>query len=216
MRYQVEGRTIKSHNSALSPARPNPLVLDWIGGLQPELTAVDFGCGKLRHFLPLAARVTRVVGIDSQEQLERVTLFEGRPTSVRDYVLQNVKNGRIYPVEGRAWRRHRVDVGLCTNVLSAIPCRATRREVLSGLRYVLRPGGRALITTHYHNDKFMAFANRPSTRSYLDGYLIENGKRTHFYGIIPPSSLRAECRGAGFRVVKDLSTYRWACLVCEA
>lgn len=51
MRYRVKDSTIRSHNAALSPARPNPLVLKWITGLQPESTAVDFGCGKLRHLL---------------------------------------------------------------------------------------------------------------------------------------------------------------------
>ncbi len=216
MRYLIAGRTVRSHNAALSPARPNPLVLEWIRGLPPDSTAVDFGCGKLRHLLPLAKRVSRVVGIDSEEQLERTITLNNQRVSVCEYVQRVVKNGRVYPVEGRAWRRLRFDVGLCTNVLSAIPCRASRRDVLVGLKGLLRPGSHALITTHYHSDKFEAFADRPGARRHMDGYLIETRRGTHFYGVIRPPALKSACRAAGFRVVQDLSTYRWACVVCEA
>lgn len=216
MRYKVGEKCIRSHNAALSPTRPNPLVLDWIRRLAPDFAAVDYGCGRLRHFLPLASRVSRVVGIDSREQLERqITLFDQR-VSVCEYVRNSVRNGRVYPLEGLAWRRLRFDVGLCTNVLSAIPCSVSRQHVLLGLKSVLRLGSRALITTHYNSDKFDAFASRPGARRHMDGYLIDTCRGTHFYGVIRPPALKRACNSVGFRVVQDLSTSRWACMVCEA
>lgn len=53
MHYRINDCIIKTEYAATSTQKPNYIVLDYIKLYAPGTDALDYGCGKLRHTIPL-------------------------------------------------------------------------------------------------------------------------------------------------------------------
>ncbi len=202
MRYIIRGRQIRSENAAKPASSASRWMLRWIGTLPRTATALDLGCGKLRYTVPLAKRIAAVTAVDSRIQLNRKQLLFGKRCSVREYVSRRLLNVRVHGVDSLSWRRSRYQVILCSNVLSAVPCRRTRKALISVAYACLAPQGQFLLTTQYRNSHFDGWKTAPGTKRYLDGFLVQGRRGLSFYGLLDAHALMRLCRASGFRILK--------------
>src|SRR5437667_340107 len=149
MRYTIRGLEIRSENAAKPASSAGRWMLDWIRSLPRKTTALDLGCGKLRYTVPLARHISSVTAVDSTIQLDRKQLLFGKMRSVQEYASSALRNVQVCTLDDTAWRRQRYDIVLCSNVLSAVPCRKSRKAILRAASTCLAPQGRLLITTQY-------------------------------------------------------------------
>jgi 2-polyprenyl-3-methyl-5-hydroxy-6-metoxy-1,4-benzoquinol methylase len=203
MRYKVGDVEIRSENAAKPGSSAGRWVLAWIATLERDSTALDLGCGKFRYTVHLARRLRHVTAVDSSEQIGRTQTLFGNRCSLRDYALRNLSNVSVYAVEESGWRRSRYPVILCSNVLSAIPCGKTRREVVRNAYDQLHPDGQFLVTTQYRNSHFTGWQTDPRARQYLDGFLVAHQGGTSFYGMINAGALVRLCQKTGFTVIRS-------------
>lgn len=194
MHYDLSnGIVVKSENAALTTKQTNKVVIDYISLLPENIIALDYGCGKLRHSIPLYKRVKNLVVIDSQIQIDRVQHIDGIKTTIREYIGKFLPTADVYPVNSGEWIIKKYDFILCSNVLSSIPNIDERLLVLKNIKKVIKPGGKALISVQYRNSYFKTYANNPNASQFLDGWLIKNINYYTFYGIITPDKLVEIC-----------------------
>ena len=175
-------------------------MLGWIESLDRGLMGLDIGCGKLRYTVPLSKRLTGVTAIDSKEQVDRIQTVYGERTSIREYASRSLPNVHVCAVEEESWKKKRYGVILCSNVLSAIPSRNVRRQVVDSAFSRLNNGGTFLLTTQFKNTHFRNWANDSDAVRYCDGYLVTRGRATSFYALLDSSMLVRLCERAGFRI----------------
>ena len=200
VRYRVRGALIKTENCAKPCAQASKWVLEWIRTLPQAAVALDFGCGKLRYTIPLAKRLRAVFAVDSSHQIFRRQSVNGRYTSVKAYAKNSLPNVHVCSVGSPRWQRN-FDVILCANVLSAIPEQKVRRRVLRGLARRLKAEGVILVCVQFRNSHFAGWKHNSHAERYKDGWLVENARRTSFYGIISPANLIKVCRNANLNVI---------------
>jgi SAM-dependent methyltransferase len=190
--------------------RPNPatlrLVLAQIAAVGPRV--IDFGCGSGRYaHVLLDESQARVIGYDvSHVALERL----------RRNCERHVADGRLLPLGGdlealraaaRAWGG--VDLAmLLFGVLGHVPGRDGRRQVLTALRAMLRPGGRIVLSVPNACQRFRRERRETSALAECDG--LEPGDivytRQHhgdgitlYYHLYDAPELVEELRQCGFR-----------------
>lgn len=214
MRYRVRGLTVRSENAAKPITQPNKHVLRWIRGLPKQVAVLDVGCGKLRYTVPIAARVRKVVAIDSTLQLTRIQMVAGARTTVKDYAKAHLANVRVTSATDHTWRQCKYDYVLCANVLSAIPNQRTRVVLLKDLKNVLKAAGVVLIVVQFRNTYFRDFRKNPNAIPHHDGWLVRQGSFASFYGLISPGQVARLSRSAGLRIVRSSvhgeSAFIWA------
>jgi SAM-dependent methyltransferase len=201
MRYKIKSFEIRSENAAKPASSAGRWILEWIRRLPRSASGLDIGCGKLRYTAHLAARIKSVTGVDSDVQLDRKQTLFGKTCSIRDYVSESLPNVRVYSANEAGWKRTRYNVILCSNVLSAIPCKKTRRKILRRAYGCLMDGGQFLLTTQYRNSYFNAWRCNSAARRFLDGFLVEGRRGTSFYGLLDARALTQLCRVTGFRIL---------------
>lgn len=202
MRYRIQGELVRTENCAKPYSQASTWVLAWIHSLPNTAVALDFGCGKLRYTIPLAKQLRSVVAVDSSHQILRRQAINGRYTTVKAYAKRFLSNARVCAVESERWQRT-FDVILCANVLSAIPDRKVRQRVLRRLACRLKTKGKMLVCVQFRNSHFEGWKHNSRARPYKDGWLVKNGRRTSFYGIIPPQSLINACKDANLTVISS-------------
>jgi SAM-dependent methyltransferase len=203
MRYKIGGLEIRSENAAKPGCSAGRWVLDWIGTLQRDSVGLDLGCGKFRYTVHLAKRLRHVTAVDSSEQVDRTQTLFGDRLSLRQYAAQNFSNVSVYSIENHGWRRRQYSAILCSNVLSAIPCKRTRQELVRNAYEQLRPGGEFLLTTQYRNSHFTGWETSSKAKRYLDGFLVEHSRGVSFYGIIDSAALVRLCKKIGFTILRS-------------
>jgi 2-polyprenyl-3-methyl-5-hydroxy-6-metoxy-1,4-benzoquinol methylase len=203
MRYTIAGQEIRSENAAKPHSSASRWLLKWIRSLSPRVDCLDLGCGKLRYTVPLARRTKSVAAVDSQVQVERVQRLSRETCSVRDYVRRYLPNTKVYGSEEKGWKLQRYDVVICTNVLSAIPCRNTRKKLLKGARQCLKSSGHFLLTTQFRNSHFKSWKTNPKARPYMDGFIVSSRRGTSFYGLLDAKDLEALCCACGLHIEKS-------------
>jgi 2-polyprenyl-3-methyl-5-hydroxy-6-metoxy-1,4-benzoquinol methylase len=200
VRYRIQGTLVKTENCAKPCSQASTWVLAWIRTLPNSAVALDFGCGKLRYTIPLAKQLRSVVAVDSSHQIFRRQTINGKYTTVRAYAKRFLGNARVCAVESERWQRT-FDIILCANVLSAIPERKVRQQVLRCLAGRLKTNGKMLVCVQFRNSHFEGWKHNSRARRYKDGWLVKNARGTSFYGIIPPESLITACKQANLNVV---------------
>jgi 2-polyprenyl-3-methyl-5-hydroxy-6-metoxy-1,4-benzoquinol methylase len=200
MHYTVRGLEIRSENAAKPASSASHWMLDWIQRQPRGARGLDLGCGKLRYTVPLARRISSVTAVDSVVQLNRRQTLFGKVRTVKDYISASLPNVRARSIDDRSWRRQRYQIILCSNVLSAIPCRVTRRRIVRAAYKCLAPGGKFLLTTQYRNSHFDSWRHNHRAKRYLDGYLVKNDRGVSFYGLLDSNALNRLCTLCGFEV----------------
>jgi SAM-dependent methyltransferase len=178
-------------------------MLHWIRSLPRRATGLDLGCGKLRYTVPLAKRISSVTAVDSSIQLNRKQRLFGKVRSVREYASKRLPNVRICDVDNISWRSRRFQIILCSNVLSAVPCRKTRKALMAAAYSCLAPRGRFLVTTQYRNSHFGGWKTAHRAAPYLDGFLVHGKGGTSFYGLLDACALARLCRASGFKILSS-------------
>jgi 2-polyprenyl-3-methyl-5-hydroxy-6-metoxy-1,4-benzoquinol methylase len=122
-----------------------------------------------------------------------------------EYASKYLSNVKVCDVQGSHWQIPRYDFVLCANVLSAIPNKRIRINILRLVYPLIKRKGKLFVCTQYRNSYFNAYADNPNARKYLDGWLISNSHGESFYGIIPPEELKSICVKAGYDIVECYS-----------
>ena len=202
MRYSVRGNEVRSENAAKPACSAGAWLLNWITQLDSRDTALDLGCGKLRYTVPLAIALRSVTAVDSSAQLDRTQKLFGIQTSIREYAAEYLPNVRVCALEETDWRREQFGVVLCSNVLSAIPSRSIRNQVVRTAYQRLANGGVFLLTTQYKNSHFAAWGSNPRASRYCDGFLVKTTHGVSFYALLDSTALVTLCRSSGLTIIE--------------
>ena len=205
MRYKVNGKIIKSENSAKPTSTASKIVLEYIDALPGDHRVLDMGCGKLRHTIPLSKRVAHVTAVDSTEQVYRKQVIAGKKAiSIYEYANRYLPNVTVATIDNARWKRSRFDFVLIAHVLSAIPDIQARINVLrDGANVLKRRTGHMLIVTNYSNTRFRAWEKASRATAHLDGWIIENKRGTSFFGMIPVHETVKYCVEIGLRITQS-------------
>jgi len=198
MRYRFKGVELKTENAAKSYRQVGAWLCEQIALVSSDALVLDYGCGKFRYTIPLSRMVRSVFAVDSRHQIDREQRIAGKQTTLGEYAKKNLKNVFVCDVRSTAWRRKEFDFILCSNVLSTIPHKVDRLNVLRKLRAVLKDGGRVLVSTQYRNTHFNQWKSNPNAIRVRDGWFVTGRRGPSFYAIIPPKKLARLCREAGF------------------
>jgi Methyltransferase domain len=202
MRYRILGTEVRSENAAKPMGQPFQALVRWLASRSRVSAALDYGCGKLRY-TPYLARSCLALGIvDSNVQLERPQLIDGRLTSVSRYARRRWPQCRVYVVE-QFWAgvRERYDFVLCANVLSAIPSRRARSRSLRAIKACLPPGGECLVVNQHANSYFQEAKRRAGAVAHLDGWMLHSLRGACYYGILGRDKTVRILRSVGFAVL---------------
>jgi 2-polyprenyl-3-methyl-5-hydroxy-6-metoxy-1,4-benzoquinol methylase len=202
VRYQVEGYTIRSENAAKPAAQTSKYVVQLLEGLSPMSRALDYGCGKLRYAIHVIKLAKRLTLVDSECQLSRTQLIEGKNTTIREYVEANWPQARVFNDREFRGVDARYDFILCANVLSAIPLVRTRTAVARLLAQRLTARGRCLFICQYTNSYFCGQMADRSVKKFADGFIKGRPDNASFYGLIKPDQLRKLVSQAGLSIDK--------------
>ncbi len=200
MRYKFKGAELKTENAAKPYRQASKWLADQISQVSSDALVLDYGCGKFRYTIRLSRRVKDVCAVDSSCQIEREQRIANKRTTLNEYAKKYLKNVAVCQVRSKAWQRERFDFILCANVLSVIPRKADRIDVLRKLRSVLKADGRLLASTQFRNTHFKHWETNPNAIWVRDGWFVKGLRGASFYAIIPPKKLARLCRNAGFSV----------------
>ncbi len=202
MRYKVRGMEIRSENAAKPTNQPATPLIQWLQGIPPVHSALDYGCGKLRYSGALASKCTILTLIDSEVQLSREQQLGRTRTTVRTYAQRHWSKCRVLNVD-EFWRERRTyDFVLCANVLSAIPDRRIRSKVLVKIASVLGGTGRCLFVAQYQNSYFKEVAASPSAIPHLEGWILKTRRGAFFFGVLNRERLAYLLVRHGFAIGK--------------
>ena len=182
MHYKINGKILKTENAAKSVEQPSRFVLDWISELPSNSKVLDYGCGKFRYTIPLSKRVKLVYAVDSIYQIDRKQIINQRYSDIKAYSENYLKNVKIFDVDSKGWKKEKFDFVLCSNVLSAIPFKQVRIEVLQNILKVLAKNGKLLVCNQFRNTYFKAYETNPSAKNIVTVGYCQVKKELHFMG----------------------------------
>jgi hypothetical protein len=143
--------------------------------------------------------------VDSEVQLSRRQIIDGRSTSVREYAGAwkhcSVLNVAAFEASGV-----RADFTLCANVLSAVPSAEARERIVREIAAHTSPRGTALFVVQYRNTHFRRWEQLPHAQRTGGGWLVKNVRGASFYAPITAEEL-AEYVINGGMVPVDI----WCC-----
>jgi 2-polyprenyl-3-methyl-5-hydroxy-6-metoxy-1,4-benzoquinol methylase len=200
--YTTCGVTIRSENAAKPYTMPSVYLSEYIKGMKGMGDALDFGCGKLRYSNVLVGKFNAVTFLDSEKQLNRLQMVRGVKTTVSDYININYVGCNSISFEKINDIDKKYDFILCSNVLSAIPCKSTIDSVISSFALLLKSNGRALIVNQYKSSYFKRYEGGVK---HLYGYVYKNSKSASYYGILDEKSVRQLCLDNGLAIINSWS-----------
>jgi 2-polyprenyl-3-methyl-5-hydroxy-6-metoxy-1,4-benzoquinol methylase len=182
--YRVKGLEIHSENTAQSMDRPAGFLVSWIRALPRVNELLDYGCGKLRYATELARRGRRLTLVDSDTQLSRDQKLGKHFTSVGALAPKLWPTCRVLRPEQLDGDSVQYEFIFCANVLSAIPTRRRRSEVLRQIATALAPSGTCLFVTQYRNSSFNHQQQNANAIRHLDGWILPNRANGSYYGLL--------------------------------
>lgn len=198
MTYFVKGIAIHSDRAALPSGRKSQTFVNALERANANGSCVDYGCGKLRHFDELTNRFNRLTVVDSKKQLTKAQVVHGKLTTVTKFCQRYKKVTVVALDEVQSFgRKH--DWAICVNVLSAIPVAKVRVQALANIHRLLKKDGKLLLITQYRNSRFAHFAKGTPV---LDGHAYQSSRGVHFFGQIPPATIKRYLKQAGFEMVQ--------------
>jgi 2-polyprenyl-3-methyl-5-hydroxy-6-metoxy-1,4-benzoquinol methylase len=189
MRYEIDGKEIRSENAALpTDGQRASAITNWIDERDNVQKALDYGCGKLRYSIPLREAADELTVVDSKVQINRTQKIGGERTTIDSYV-ERWDGVTALTVEQLEEKDRSYDTALCCNVLSTIPDQETINQCISLIGDSLSPEGACLFATMYRNSYYKRRAESEDSEPYLHGYLIEGQHRYSYFGLIDQESL---------------------------
>ncbi len=180
-------------------------------------SAVDLGCGQLRHLDVFLETFKRIVLVDTPRQLARELRFDGRMCTIPDYVaaLPRATQRRINIVDSERFVTARIaaDAVLTVNTFDVVPGKVRGEMCLAALRNLL-PGGLFGVIAP-RNDTTIT-SRCTVENQFLDGHVFEHhGVMTFFRNFRHHRPLISRIEQMGGRLVDDMSVYRHVCLLFE-
>lgn len=199
---------------------PNPalkkalrVVVDLTGSKNLGIIA-DVGCGKLRHYkiLSRAARVLWLV--DSKKQMAATHRDGNVCYTISSIAGSARKQGRqVYAldVERFCSRRDFIDVAVCVAVFDVVT-REHRQQITKCVSDRLRRGGYFVVIIP-RNDSTIT-RRFTEENKYRDGHVFtHHGVQTFFSNFDRYESVIKDCKRGKLELVRDISTYRQACML---
>lgn len=218
----VNQRTIADHYDAFVEDTPlcrldAELLAEWLPGADggKSQLILDLGCGSGRTSLPMVAAGYDVIGIDLSESMLRVAIDKSKAAAGDRGSLSVV---RANLVELDCFASQCADHAVCLfSTLGMIQGRRARRQMLSHVARIVRPGGRLVI--HVHNR--WAAVWEPAgcgllAKSWLASFAGENrefGDSTYAYRGIESMFMH---RFSKRELLRDLSAAGWIVLRVHA
>lgn len=201
MHYNLPGGiVVKTENAAKPATQASRALSQYISRLEVVRSSFDYGCGKLRYADPILRTTETLTVVDSEIQVARTQVIQGRTTTVRGLARRSNRMAALNVMQF-SHIRDEFDRGFCINVLPVIPFFSARRHVLKLLRQRIRPGGTCLFVVQYRNSDFNRMRSLPNARRWRDDFLIDSLRGFSFYGLISPRELSALVTGSGFEIV---------------
>lgn len=175
--------------------------------------ALELGCGQLRNLRELKKHFPSVALVDTELQLNRVHDFGGKHLTLQEYVRRYHSDGSVTVMSDRefAISNLRPDAIFSINVMDVVPPK-TRRAMLSSIIEHLPIAGQFASLVPRNDSRTLHL--RRGARTYQDGHLFPNHGAFTFYKNWPGDELQHLYRHYSLNVVRDLSRYRYSCLVC--
>jgi hypothetical protein len=203
MHYRIRGKLIASELAAKPPSQASNYLVAWLKEHDPVISAVDYGCGKLRYASALNHVAQSLTVVDSPIQLDRPQIIDGVETTVRRLAKKRFPQMRIETVsEFEMNTRPKFDFALCSNVLSAIPNKTARSRALVAIKRRLKVSGALLVVNQHTNSSFTGFARRDDTVRHLDGWMIQKNESGFYYGILDMKKTREILEAEGFQIIE--------------
>lgn len=190
LNYNMHGVNIRSENAAKPHTMPSRYLCEYIRSIEKNGHALDFGCGKLRYSDELISKFDEVTFLDSKRQLEREQIIRGIKTKIIDYVPRYYKNANTVAFEDVDKIIGGYDFILCSNVLSAVPCRDTIDKIVLSIKRLLKSGGETLIVNQYKSSYFKKYE---TGRKHLYGYIYKNSKSVSYYALLHDFNISRPC-----------------------
>ncbi|WP_158774459.1 class I SAM-dependent methyltransferase [Cobetia sp. L2A1] len=211
MRYYIEGNEVRAENTAKPYTQKSSAVNDYLKIIVDDPSVLDFGCGKLRYSDTLVKISSRVTFVDSEVQLNRTQAVRGELTSVKKYVEDNYDGCCSIAYENLAKHDEKYKLIICTNVLSAIPCKNTLDDIVVHMHRLLMQNGRVIIVNQYRSSYFKKYE---SGVKWLYGYLHRGLRGVTYYGVV--DKIQVEALLGKYNFVKIRSWYVGESLFTEA
>lgn len=200
LNYIFDDVVIRSENAAKPYTMPSSYLSNYLKEMKLSGCALDFGCGKLRYSKSLVEKFEWVTFLDSEQQLGREQIIRGVRTSVFDYVTSNYQGSNAVSYEMMGSIKEKYDFILCSNVLSAIPCKATINKILSSISELLKRDGEALIVNQFRSSYFKKYEKGVK---HLYGYLYSGMRGTSYYGILDKKTVEDICIENGLAIINS-------------
>jgi hypothetical protein len=197
--YRVDGHIIRTERTAKPRAQASAALKRWLLRDQCRGDVLDFGCGRLRYGPELATVSTTLTFVDSREQLYRICSFETHRETVAEQAARNWPKARTLDYDALLQDGRQYDFILCANVLSAIPLERERRKIVRILASRLKRSGQCLFVTQYRNSYYRELESHPAASPHLDGFLVDRGSGSTFFGLISKDRLIRLTRHCGLQ-----------------
>jgi Methyltransferase domain len=183
-------------------------------GLGPARLVAEYGCGQLRNLKELRRHFPAICLVDTDLQLSRTHDFRGKRMTIPDYIKRYYRSRRVTVLTERQFEKSRLkpDVIFSINVMDVVP-RHTRLSILGTTLNHLPSGGQLAALVPRNDTRTLDLCT--NARAYRDGYLFRNhGVFTHDRNWLG-SDFQRLCRSRGFHLLRDLSRYRYCCIICQ-
>ncbi len=181
--------------------------------LRPPKLAVDYGCGLLRNLKEIRKHFPLLCLVDTELQLTRLHDFGGSRLTIREYIARHYRDNSIRVLTHEEFQASDIspDVILSINVMDVVRPE-TRRAILGVVRRHLLPTGQ-FASLVPRNDSHTLQLCRTAQR-YRDGHVFPNHGAFTYYRNWSDDALKGLYRSYGLQVARDLSRYRYSCVVC--
>lgn len=189
MDYLINRGLYRSHNAAKSYHYKQKDLVDFLKIEKRKFNKVlDYGCGKLRYFHNLRTISNQLFLLDSDQQLFREQILYDKKTTIIKFASK-YKNVNILTIKTIKNYYSSFDFILLSNVLSCIPIKKERENILKNIEFLLSKNGKALIVTQFENPEFKKYENKPGCIKLNNGYLFPSNNQQFYYAIIKLSEL---------------------------
>jgi methyltransferase family protein len=215
---------IRPESSALGMKKPtSPLLKELIRAvlelrrehsLSVPRLALEYGCGLLRNLRELRRHFSSVCVVDTETQLTRVHDFSGKRSTVQEYVQRFYRDGCVTVMNDYQFKasRLRPDVIFSINVMDVVPAE-TRLTMLDNVKKHLPSTGQFASLVPRNDSRTLNLCRGAQT--YRDGHLFPNHGAFTYYRNWSADDLQRLYQSHGLQVMRDLSCYRYSCIVCE-
>jgi len=200
----------KRQNPMLKPAIETALSLNHFASKNPLI--VDYGCGQLRNVDLFLDFSQRIILIDTPDQLNTPHDFFGKRQLIRDFIPTHWPNANLQIMPSPTFENSMISASIIAvvnvfdvvqpNIISIMTAAIKKNLDLNGILIVIVP----------RNDSWTLRLCTDKNIFDRGHYFYHPRGYTYYRNWFGDSLRRWLCKN-GFSILKDLSCYRYVCLV---